>query len=263
MFPRLSLLHVWFKSAYFQRLKALTPEENTRSQHGLFFQDGQRRVDYVLTYAVKKSSGSHSTRQSVHLLTENVVTRSFRHGPQSGGEKLRAKQTQRTKDSSSVHSSTVIDMELGCSGEIFNSQEDQKAFRREEFEGKLRDMGLELEKDEDGKIPGVYFVKIHAPWNILCREAEFMKLKMPTKKVYEVKQSNSIVEKISTLISKILEPLHPHVEEHQPKNVKHLSHTFSREKQHLFDLSDKDYFFDSKTRSSIVSPSLCINNTKI
>uniref|UniRef100_A0A3P8PZ85 Anoctamin n=1 Tax=Astatotilapia calliptera TaxID=8154 RepID=A0A3P8PZ85_ASTCA len=229
---RLSLLHVWFKSAYFQRLKALTPEENTRSQHGLFFQDGQRRVDYVLTYSVKKSSGSHSTRQSVHLLTENVVTRSFRHGPQSGGEKLRAKQTQRTKDSSS---------------------EDQKAFRREEFEGKLRDMGLELEKDEDGKIPGVYFVKIHAPWNVLCREAEFMKLKMPTKKVYEVKQSNSIVEKISTLISKILEPLHPHVEEHQPKNVKHLSHTFSREKQHLFDLSDKDYFFDSKTRSSIVT----------
>lgn len=149
MFPRLSLLHVWFKSAYFQRLKALTPEENTRSQHGLFFQDGQRRVDYVLTYFVKKSSGSHSTRQSVHLLTENVVTRSFRHGPQSGGEKLRAKQTQRTKDSSSVHSSTVIDMELGCSGEIFISQEDQKAFRREEFEGKLRDMGLELEKDED------------------------------------------------------------------------------------------------------------------
>uniref|UniRef100_I3J8B8 Anoctamin n=1 Tax=Oreochromis niloticus TaxID=8128 RepID=I3J8B8_ORENI len=199
MFPKLPLLHVWFKSAYFQRLKALTPEENTRSQHGLFFQDGQRRVDYVLTYSVKKSSGSHSTRQSVHLLTENVV--------------------------------------LGCSGEIFNGQEDQKAFRREEFEGKLRDMGLELEKDEDGKIPGVYFVKIHAPWNVLCREAEFMKLKMPTKK------SNSIVEKISTLISKILEPLHPHVEEHQPKNIKHLSHTFSREKQHLICMNICIYAF--------------------
>lgn len=40
-------------------------------------------------------------------------------------------------------------MELGCRGETFGGHEDHKPFRREEFEGKLRDMGLELEKDED------------------------------------------------------------------------------------------------------------------
>lgn len=34
------------------------------------------------------------------------------------------------------------------------------------------------------KIPGVGFLKIHAPWEVLCREAEFMKLKMPTIKVF-------------------------------------------------------------------------------
>ncbi|KAK5902852.1 hypothetical protein CesoFtcFv8_008068 [Champsocephalus esox] len=83
------------------------------------------------------------------------------------------------------------------------------------------------------KIAGVGFVKIHAPWNILCREAELMKLKMPTKKVYEVKQLSGVVEKICSLACKLVEPLHPHVEEHQPQNIKHLSHTFSREKQHL------------------------------
>ncbi|KAM9376134.1 anoctamin-1 [Pholidichthys leucotaenia] len=235
----------------FKLLKALTPDENTHCHRGLFFQDGQRRVDYVLTYHIKKPGGSRSSRQSVYLLTENAVARSLRRVPHSYAKKVRHHQAQKVKDTS-VHQSAGTDVESGCAGEIFSGHEDQKAFRREEFEGKLRDMGLELEKDEDTKIPGVGFLKIHAPWNVLCREAEFMKLKMPTKKVYEVKQSHGVVKKISTLVSKVIEPLHPHVEEQQPKNIKHLSHTFSREKQHLFDLSDKDYFFDSKTRSSIV-----------
>ncbi|CAF92930.1 unnamed protein product, partial [Tetraodon nigroviridis] len=221
-------------------LKSQTPEEQSPCQRGLYFEDGERRVDYVLTYHVKKPSGGRSGRQA-SLLTENAVARSLRRGPkhpqQHGGQR---------------QSSAGVDVELGYSGGTFSSQEDQKTFRREEFERQLVDMGLELEKDEDTKTQGVGFLKIHAPWNVLCREAELMKLKMPTKKVYEVKQSGSVTQKISSLVSKILEPLHPHVEEHQPKNIKHLSHTFSREKQHLFDLSDKESFFDSKTRSSIV-----------
>ncbi|XP_059191710.1 anoctamin-1-like [Centropristis striata] len=236
----------------FRLLKALTPEENTHCQHGLYFNDGQRRVDYVLTYPVKKPGAGRSSRQSTYLLTENAVARSFRRGPHKRDSNVQHNRAQRVKDSTSLPASPVADMELGCPEETVNGHEDHKVFRREEFEGKLRDMGLELEKDEDTKIAGVGFLKIHAPWNILCREAELMKLKMPTKKVYEVKESSGVMEKINSLVSKVLEPLHPHVEEHQPKNIKHLSHTFSREKQHLFDLSDKDYFFDSKTRSSIV-----------
>lgn len=50
---------------------------------------------------------------------------------------------------------------------------------------------------------------------------------------YEIKQSSSVVKKITSLVSKALEPLHPHVEEPSNKNIKHLSHTFTREKQHL------------------------------
>eukprot|EP00066_Takifugu_rubripes_P025902 XP_011615168.1 PREDICTED: anoctamin-1 [Takifugu rubripes] len=221
-------------------LKSQTPEEQIHCQQGLYFEDGQRRVDYVLTYHVKKPTGGRSSRQS-NLLTENAVTRSLRRGPKH----LRQHGRQRS-------SSAGVNVELGYSGETFSSQEDHKTFQREEFEKQLVDMGLELEKEEDTKVQGVGFLKIHAPWKVLCREAELMKLKMPTKKVYEVKQSGSVTEKISSLVSKILEPLHPQVEERQPKNIKHLSHTFSREKHHLFDLSDKESFFDSKTRSSIV-----------
>uniref|UniRef100_A0AAY4B9E5 Anoctamin n=1 Tax=Denticeps clupeoides TaxID=299321 RepID=A0AAY4B9E5_9TELE len=206
-------------------LNSLTPEENTRCRHGLYFQDGQRRVDYVLTYPVKKP-GSSRSRRHTSLLTDNAFARSLRRarGPAPAGSP----------------------------GHGMDCHEDDKRSRREEFEGHLTDMGLELEKDEDTKTPGVGFVKIHAPWNILCREAEFMKLKMPTKKVYEVKNGSSVVEKINTFIHKVTEPLHPNVEENRTQSLKHLSYPFSREKQHLFDLSDRDSFFDSKTRSSIV-----------
>ncbi|XP_049339824.1 anoctamin-1 [Astyanax mexicanus] len=216
----------------FQQLNSLTPEETTQCQHGLYFQDGERRVDYVLTYQVKKPSGSRVRRQSSRF-TDNALTRSLRHN--------------RTQARPTGH-----DPELSLQAVSTDHHEDDKCFRREEFEGNLREMGLELEKDEDAKTPGVGFVKIHAPWNVLCREAEFMKLKMPTKKVYEVKQGSSVMEKINSFISKVTDPLHPNVEENRVENVKHLSYPFSREKQHLFDLSDRESFFDSKTRSSIV-----------
>lgn len=132
-----------------QLLKALTPEESTHCQHGLYFEDGQRRVDYVLTYPLKKQAGGRSCRQSTHLLTENAFARSLRRGPHHISEHLRHYTVKRAKDSLSPPSSPRADTELGCPGETFGGHEDHKTFRREEFEGKLREMGLELEKDED------------------------------------------------------------------------------------------------------------------
>ncbi|KAG1927631.1 anoctamin-1 [Pimephales promelas] len=211
----------------FQLLKSLTPEENTQCRQGLFFQDGRRRVDYILTYHIKKSSRAGGSR-----LRDNAFTRTLRRGRPAP-----AADPERGPDPSAEH---------------HEHQDRDKALRRAEFENSLLEMGLELERDEETKTPGVGFVKIHAPWNVLCREAEFMKLKMPTKKVYEVKHRSGVMEKINAFISKLTDPLHPNLEENRTQKVKHLSYPFSREKQHLFDLSDKDSFFDSKTRGSIV-----------
>uniref|UniRef100_A0A674BJP8 Anoctamin n=1 Tax=Salmo trutta TaxID=8032 RepID=A0A674BJP8_SALTR len=201
-----------------QLLNSLAPEENTQCQHGLYFQDGERRVDYILTYHIKKPSSSRSNRQSSRF-TDNAFTRSLRRGTARLGRPPPPQPRVVPEVASQDHS--------------MDYHEDDKRYRREEFEGNLRDMGLELEKDEDTKTPGVGFVKIHAPWHVLCREAEFMKLKMPTKKVYEVKQCSGVGAKINTLVNKATEPLHPNVEENRAQNVKHLSYAFSREKQHF------------------------------
>ncbi|KAK2866834.1 hypothetical protein Q8A67_024951 [Cirrhinus molitorella] len=212
-------------------LKSLAPEENTQCRRGLYFQDGKRRVDYILTYHIKKTS---SSRRHTSRLRDNAFTRTLRRG--------RAPPPHAPKD----------DAEAASPDHSMDHHDDDKCLRREEFESNLMEMGLELERDEETKTPGVGFVKIHAPWSVLCREAEFMKLKMPTKKVYEVKNSSGVMEKINAFISKLTDPLHPNLEENRIQKVKHLSYPFSREKQHLFDLSDKDSFFDSKTRSSLV-----------
>ncbi|XP_042343284.1 anoctamin-1-like [Plectropomus leopardus] len=202
---------------------------------GPFFSDGRRRVDYVLAYQIQKPNSIR--RQSSRFGGENFIRR------------LRRSLSSR---SSRAPLQPKEDPEIAAQEQRGDYHEDDKRFRREEFEENLLETGLELEKDEGCKIPGIGFLKIHAPWNVLCREAEFMKLKMPTKKVYDVKQGSNLVEKIRLFIHKVTTPLHPKVDANRPQSVKSLSHPFSREKQHLFDLSDRDKFFDSKTRSSIV-----------
>ncbi|XP_053183948.1 anoctamin-1a [Scomber japonicus] len=218
-------------------LKNLYSDDGSPLSHrlGPYFSDGRRRVDYVLAYQIQKPGSIR--RQSSRFGDSNFIRR------------LRRSMSMR---SSRAPLQPKEDPEIAAQEQRTDYHEDDKRFRREEFEENLLETGLELEKDEKCKIPGIGFLKIHAPWNVLCREAEFMKLKMPTKKVYEVKQGSNVVEKIRLFIHKVTAPLHPKVDANRPDSVKSLSHPFSREKQHLFDLSDRDKFFDSKTRSSIV-----------
>ncbi|XP_067902643.1 anoctamin-1a isoform X2 [Heterodontus francisci] len=198
-------------------LNNLATDQDVQKPNGLYLQDGKRHVDYVLVYQYKKSN-----RKGI----------SSRHRGSIGSR-------QQEQDTEPPLQPSEF-------------PEDDRRLRREEFELNLLESGLELESDEETKAYGLGFVKIHAPWHVLCREAEFLKIKMPTKKVYEVKQKTGILSKISNIVHKITSPLRPKVEE--PNNVafKNLSYAFSREKKHLFDLSDRDNFFTSTTRSTIV-----------
>ncbi|XP_022362287.1 anoctamin-1-like [Enhydra lutris kenyoni] len=213
-------------------LNSLSVDPDAECKHGLYFRDGRRKVDYVLVYHPKRPSGGRT------------LARRVQHGdvtPAARG----ARQDQPLPGKGSVGAA-------GGPEPPMDYHEDDKRFRREEYEGNLLEAGLELERDEDTKIHGVGFIKIHAPWNVLCREAEFLKLKMPTKKLYHINEPRGLLKKISSVLQKITDPIQPKVAEHRPQTTKRLSYPFSREKQHLFDLSDKDSFFDSKTRSTIV-----------
>ncbi|XP_018410046.1 PREDICTED: anoctamin-1 isoform X2 [Nanorana parkeri] len=213
-------------------LSSLGVDQESACKHGLCFKDGQRKVDYILAYTYKKSSGNRTPSKKSHHNNSVHSSRGSKesHHLPGGGADLESPEAEPRID----------------------YHEDDKRFRREEYEGNLMETGLELEKDEETKMHGVGFVKIHAPWNVLCREAEFLKLKMPTKKIYHIGQKQGLMHKLNNVLQKITEPIQPKVASHRPQTAKHLSYPFSREKQHLFDMSDKDSFFDSKTRSSIV-----------
>uniref|UniRef100_A0A8C2YXB0 Anoctamin n=1 Tax=Cyclopterus lumpus TaxID=8103 RepID=A0A8C2YXB0_CYCLU len=167
---------------------------------GPYFTDGRRRVDYVLAYQIQKPNSIR--RQSSKFSDNNFIRR------------LRRSMSMR---SSRAPLQPKEDPEIAAQKQRTDYHEDDKRFRREEFEENLLETGLELEKDEGSKIPGIGFLKIHAPWDVLCREAEFMKLKMPTKKVYEVKQGSNLVEKIRLFIHKVTTPLHPKVDANRPQ----------------------------------------------
>uniref|UniRef100_A0A8D1YT03 Anoctamin n=1 Tax=Sus scrofa TaxID=9823 RepID=A0A8D1YT03_PIG len=193
----------------------------------MHFHDNQRKVDYVLAYHYRKR-GAHPG-----------------HG--SPGHSLAIVSNGETgKD---PHAGAPSDIELGP----LDGLEDQRKEQREEFEHNLMEAGLELEKDLENKSQGSVFVRIHAPWQVLAREAEFLKIKVPTKKkMYEIKSEGSIAKTFNKILQKLSSPLKPRVPEHSNSRMKNLSYPFSREKMYLYNIQDKDTFFDNATRSRIV-----------
>uniref|UniRef100_A0A8C9WID1 Anoctamin n=1 Tax=Scleropages formosus TaxID=113540 RepID=A0A8C9WID1_SCLFO len=113
--------------------------------------------------------------------------------------------------------------------------EEEKLQIREEFEANLADAGLEIERDKEHKVHGVGFVRLHAPWQVLSREAEFLKIKLPTKKSYELKEVKGFSGKMNAMWRKLNQPFQPKVPQMLSQSrTKFLSHSFSRDKLHLY-----------------------------
>ncbi|KAM9578254.1 anoctamin-2 isoform 3-T3 [Guaruba guarouba] len=220
------------------------------SPSGMHFRDSKRKVDYVLAYHYRKRLAQHppgvGSPEPTHASAFMALVLNGGNGkgcaePQQQDGVQHALQEQPGPLSMEV-------IELGP----LDAVEEEKRLQREEYESNLVEAGLEIEKDPENKIQGLSFVRIHAPWQVLTREAELLKIKMPTKKMYEITEEGGILKKFNEIWCKLTEPLQPQVPQQENTNMKSLFYPFSREKLYLYDIKDKDTFFDNATRSRIV-----------
>ncbi|XP_069821203.1 anoctamin-5 isoform X1 [Dendropsophus ebraccatus] len=123
---------------------------------------------------------------------------------------------------------------------------DRKAERRREFELNLQKAGLELETEdkkesESGKI---YFLKIHAPWEVLSTYAEVLNIKVPLR-VNDIDQTKenplNCFLRIFKLPDDVMNP--------EPD---YFTAPFSKQREELFLINDKSRFFTPATRNRIV-----------
>uniref|UniRef100_A0A8C6P325 Anoctamin n=1 Tax=Nothobranchius furzeri TaxID=105023 RepID=A0A8C6P325_NOTFU len=119
--------------------------------------------------------------------------------------------------------------------------------RRREFEANLEKEGLELETEDksDSKDHKTYFLKIHAPWNVLAKYADILKIKVPFKESDFPHGREVPLEFLSCPFRLPDSIIHP-----QPD---YFTSPFDKNKVEFFLISDKSTFFPPSTRNRIVS----------
>ncbi|XP_063011923.1 anoctamin-2 [Melospiza melodia melodia] len=230
-----------------------TRERDKASPSGLYFRDSKRKVDYVLAYHYRKRLARHVPGAASPEPRRGFASVALVSNGSTGKGRAEPQQQQQPDDGQralqewpGLPGLEVVELSP------LDTLEEERRLQREEYERNLLEAGLEIEKDPENKSQGVSFVRIHAPWQVLSREAELLKIKMPTKKMYEITEEKGILKTLNEIWCKLTEPLQPQVPQQENTKMKTLSYPFSREKIYLYNIKDKDTFFDNATRSRIV-----------
>ncbi|XP_065722822.2 anoctamin-1 isoform X2 [Drosophila suzukii] len=123
--------------------------------------------------------------------------------------------------------------------------------KRRVFEANLISQGLEVEASQKDQI---WFVKIHAPLEVLRRYAEILKLRMPMKEIPGMsvvnRSTKSVFSSLKTVFQFFLRNIYVD-EDIFPKRAHRFTAIYSRDKEYLFDIR-QDCFFTTAVRSRIV-----------
>ncbi|TMS02835.1 Anoctamin-1 [Larimichthys crocea] len=214
-----------------------SPSSPKASGEGLCFSDGRRKVDYVLVFHQRRHSSIRSPA-GTSVSHDRLSIVSNGNFPPHGSDVAAGRGGGVLGGGEAANVGEVF-MELGGAGgnEPTEPADHEMCLIRQEFEANLLETGLEIERDRESKTHGPSFTRLHAPWPVLCREAEFLKIKVPTKTVYEILRRTVCVRTcqtigISTLIAKGVYdsafPLHDgdykvirHLEERSDRQVLH------------------------------------------
>lgn len=129
---------------------------------------------------------------------------------------------------------------------VEDKEDGRKQERRNVYEANLRNVGLELETEdksesEDGK---TYFIKIHAPWEVLATYADVLKIKAPFK-------VNDIPENREMPMGWLATPFRLPEDVMYPE-PDYFTAPFDKNKLDFFLIDNKDTFFPPSTRNRIV-----------
>ncbi|XP_013888130.1 anoctamin-5 isoform X2 [Austrofundulus limnaeus] len=127
-----------------------------------------------------------------------------------------------------------------------DDKDERKQERRREFEANLEKAGLELETEDksDAKDQKTYFLKIHAPWDVLTTYADVLKVKVPFRE-------SDIPHGREAPLYWIPHPFG------LPDNIMrperdYFTYPFEKNKEDFFLIRDKETFFPPSTRNRIV-----------
>uniref|UniRef100_A0A8C0GNM1 Anoctamin n=1 Tax=Chelonoidis abingdonii TaxID=106734 RepID=A0A8C0GNM1_CHEAB len=131
--------------------------------------------------------------------------------------------------------------------------------KRNTFEKNLRAEGLMLEREPAITSTDIMFVKIHCPWDTLCKYAERMNIRMPfRKKCYYTDWRSKTMGSLQRNIRELKSWLPRNPMKLDKEALPDLEETdcytapFSRARIHHFTINNKDSFFSNSTRSRIV-----------
>ncbi|XP_077971409.1 anoctamin-5-like isoform X2 [Styela clava] len=143
-----------------------------------------------------------------------------------------------------------------------DEQDSEKKTKRDKFENGLMETGLQLEWEpkEESQDQKTCFVKIHAPWSVLLKYAEIMRIKMPLKEDESCESREKLEEEhenadicCHSVWSKCKCCFDPcrldsgFIED----EGNYYTAEFSKEKQSFFDIKDRKTFFSNSERSRI------------